>query len=56
MIIDWAADHISFVIAAYAIVAAVLGVTVAWILWRASALKKTLADMNLPDTGQKDDP
>jgi heme exporter protein CcmD len=52
--IDWNADHIDFVIVAYAIVFAVLAVVVVATLLRASALKKTLADMKLPDSGQKD--
>jgi heme exporter protein CcmD len=52
--IDWNADHIGFVIAAYAIVAVVLLVVVATTLRGASRLKKTLAAMKLSDSGQKD--
>ena len=53
--LDWNADHVSFVIAAYAIVFVVLAVVVGATLMRASALKKTLRNMKLADTGQKDD-
>jgi heme exporter protein CcmD len=52
--IDWNADHIDFVIVAYAIVFAVLAVVVVTTLMRAATLKKTLAAMKLPDTGHKD--
>ena len=52
--IDWTADHISFVIVAYAIVFAVLALVVARTLMRASSLRKTLKAMNLPDTGERD--
>ena len=52
--IDWSASHINFVIAAYAIVFLVLAVIVVTTFMRAAALKKNLADMKLPDTGQKD--
>ncbi len=52
--INWSADHISFVIVAYAIVALVLLVSVATTLRRASTLKQALADMKLTDPGQKD--
>ena len=50
--VNWSADHISFVIVAYAIVVLVLGTVVAATLLRASALKKTLRDLNMPDSGQ----
>lgn len=52
--IDWNADHISFVIVAYAIVFIVLAFIVAATLLRGASLRKTLTDMKLPDTGQKD--
>ena len=51
---DWTADHVGFVFAAYAIVTFVLVSVLVHTLWRAKALKKTLADMNLSDPGQKD--
>lgn len=52
--IDWSSSHINFVITAYAIVFAVLAGMVVTTLMRAATLRKTLADMKLPDTGQKD--
>lgn len=52
--IDWNADHISFVIVAYAIVFLVLAAVVGSTLMCASALKKTLRNMKLADAGQKD--
>jgi heme exporter protein CcmD len=52
--IDWSADHISFVIVAYAIVALVLLVSVITTLRRATTLKQTLAEMKLSDPGQQD--
>jgi heme exporter protein CcmD len=52
--IDWSASHISFVIAAYAIVVVVLAVVVGATLRRAAALKKTLADLKLSDTQAAD--
>lgn len=52
--INWTADHVSFVIVAYAIVGLVLLAVVATTLQRASTLKKTLAEMKLSDTGQQD--
>jgi heme exporter protein CcmD len=52
--IDWTADHIAFVITAYAIVFAVLAAVLVATLMRASSLRKTLKAMNLPDTGEKD--
>jgi heme exporter protein D len=54
--IDWNADHVDFVLVAYAIVFIVLAAIVVATLKRAATLKKTLADMKLPDTGQKDGP
>jgi heme exporter protein CcmD len=53
--IDWSASHISFVITAYAIVIVVLAAVVGSTLRHASILKKTLSDMQLPDSGAKDD-
>jgi heme exporter protein CcmD len=52
--IDWHAHNINFVIVAYAIVVVVLLALVAATLMRAAALKKTLAEMKLPDPGHKD--
>jgi heme exporter protein CcmD len=52
--IDWNGDHIGFVLTAYVIVAVVLAIVVAMTLQRAATLKKTLAEMKLPDTGQQD--
>lgn len=52
--INWNADHIDFVIVAYVIVFIVLAAIVIATLMRASTLKKTLGDMKIPDTGQKD--
>ena len=49
---DWTANHISFVIAAYAIVATVLALVVGAILLRAATLRKTLAEMKLSDPGK----
>jgi hypothetical protein len=54
MMIDWSADHISFVIVAYVIVALVLFAIVAATWLRASALKKVLAEMKLSDPGQRE--
>jgi hypothetical protein len=52
--IDWSANHISFVIVAYAIVGLVLLAVVAATLLRASRLKKVLGQMKLADPGQQD--
>jgi heme exporter protein CcmD len=52
--IDWSADHINFVIAAYAITAAVLILAVVAVVQRSRTLKAQLLQMNLTDTGQKD--
>jgi heme exporter protein CcmD len=52
--IDWTAAHIGFVVAAYAIVVIILTAVVGTTLWRAAALKKTLADMKLADAGATD--
>lgn len=51
---DWTADHVSYVVVAYAVVACVLAGVVARTLWKATSLKAALRDMNLADTGQKD--
>jgi heme exporter protein CcmD len=51
---DWNADHVGFVFAAYAIVSVMLLGVLLHTLWRAKSLKKTLRDMKLSDPGQKD--
>jgi heme exporter protein CcmD len=51
---DWAANHVDFVLAAYGITALVLAAVVLRTVWKAQALKARLKDMNLPDAGQKD--
>lgn len=51
---DWTADHVSYVVAAYAIVAFVLAVVLVHTLMKAKSLKAALRKMNLADTGQKD--
>lgn len=52
--IDFSADHVSYVLAAYAIVALVLaGVLVRTVL-KAKSLKAALHEMNVADTGQRD--
>ncbi len=54
--IDWNADHIGFVITAYAIAAAVLAIVIIQPLLRARNLKRQLQAMNLADTGRDDKP
>jgi heme exporter protein CcmD len=51
---DWNADHVGYVVAAYAIVALVLAGVLVRTLMKAKSLKAALREMNLPDTGQKD--
>jgi heme exporter protein CcmD len=51
---DWTADHVGYVVAAYAIVALVLAGVLVRTLMKAKSLKAALREMNLPDTGQKD--
>jgi heme exporter protein CcmD len=51
---DWAADHVSYVVAAYAIVALVLAAVLVRTLLKAKSLKAALRELNLPDTGQKE--
>jgi heme exporter protein CcmD len=51
---DWAADHVSYVVAAYAIVALVLATVLVRTLLKAKSLKAALRELNLPDTGQKE--
>lgn len=52
--IDWNADHVSFVLVAYGIVTLLLAAIVVATLRRAVTLKKILAGMNLSDPGQRD--
>jgi ABC-type thiamin/hydroxymethylpyrimidine transport system permease subunit len=52
--IDWTADHVGFVLVAYAIVAALLAAIVVATLRRAGTLKKSLAAMKLSDPGQSE--
>lgn len=51
---DWAGDHVEYVVAAYAVVAVVMIGLLVHTLWRAKKLKQTLANMRLSDPGQKD--
>jgi heme exporter protein CcmD len=51
---DWTADHVGYVVAAYAIVVLVLAGVLVRTLLKAKSLKAALREMNLPDTGQKD--
>ena len=52
--IDFNADHISYVLAAYGITALVLLTLVAMNLRQANSLKRQLKAMKLSDPGQKD--
>jgi heme exporter protein CcmD len=54
--IDWNAEHINFVIAAYAIAALVLAIVIIQPLLQARALKRQLQAMNLADTGRDNTP
>ncbi len=51
---DWSAEHVGYVVAAYAIVALVLAGVLLRTLLKAKSLKAALRDLNLTDTGQKD--
>lgn len=51
---DWSADHVGYVVAAYVFVAIVLVGIVLRTFMKAKSLKSALQDMNLPDTGQRD--
>jgi heme exporter protein CcmD len=51
---DWSADHVGYVMAAYAIVALVLAGVLLRTLLKAKSLKAALRDLNLADTGEKD--
>jgi phosphatidylglycerophosphatase A len=49
---DWTADHVGFVVAAYLVVALLLLGVLLRGLWRARILKRTLASMKLADPGE----
>jgi heme exporter protein CcmD len=49
---DWTADHVGFVAAAYIVVAVLLVGVLLRSLWRARTLKQTLARMKLSDPGE----
>jgi heme exporter protein CcmD len=51
---DWSAEHIGFVVAAYAITGVVLGGVLVATLKRAKLLKAQLVVLKLSDPGQKD--
>jgi heme exporter protein CcmD len=53
---DWNADHVGYVVAAYAVVAVVLAAVLVRTVMKAKSLKAALREMNLPDTGQRDQP
>jgi heme exporter protein CcmD len=52
--IDLAADHIGFVVAAYGVVVAVLGVLVFAAVLKARRLKRALVTKGLADPGERD--
>jgi heme exporter protein CcmD len=54
--IDFAAEHIGFVIASYAIVATVLLALVTHVLWRSGKLKQELRAQNLAEPGARPEP
>jgi heme exporter protein CcmD len=54
--IDLAAPHVGFVLWCYAVAALLLIGIAAHTLWRSAKLRKTLADLKLPDVGQRDRP
>ena len=51
---DWSADHVGFVAAAYGISSVVLIGVLFWTLQRAKTLKAQLAALKLSDPGQKE--
>lgn len=51
---DWNADHVGFVAAAYGISAVVLLGVLVWTLQRARTLRAKLAALKLSDPGQKE--
>jgi heme exporter protein CcmD len=51
---DWSSPYLGYVAAAYGITGIVLLSVLVHTVWRSAALKKTLRDMKLPDTGARD--
>jgi heme exporter protein D len=54
MMINWTADHVEYVLAAYGVAGFVLAALVVRTLRQSAVLKKTLSEMKLTDPGQKD--